>query len=90
MDTELIERLAERIDALIAERNQLRQEVERLQAEAGSHSLSLEQELKDARAEAEAARADLQLAREEVQERESRIQSATSRVQGLLDRLRES
>jgi len=87
MEQDLIEQLSQRIDALIADRNLLRAEVERLQLEGGSRNQELESELELARAELEAARADLQFARAEVQERDIRIQAATSRVQVLIDRI---
>jgi predicted nucleic acid-binding Zn-ribbon protein len=87
MEQDLIEQLGQRIDALIADRNQLRAEVERLQLEGGTRNQELEAELELARAELEAARADLQAARAEVQERDARIQAASSRVQALIDRL---
>lgn len=87
MEQDLIEQLGQRIDALIADRNHLRAEVERLQLEGGTRNQELEAELESARAELEAARADLQAARTEVQERDTRIQAATGRVQVLIERI---
>lgn len=87
MDQELFEKLSQRIDALIADRNHLRAEVERLLAEGGTKNQELESELEIARAEAEAARADLQAARAEIQERDARIQAASARVQSLIERI---
>lgn len=87
MEQDLIEQLGQRIEALLADRNHLRAEVERLQLEGGSRTQELEAELELARAELDAARADLQSARSEVQERDTRIQAATGRVQVLIERL---
>jgi FtsZ-binding cell division protein ZapB len=87
MDTELIEKLAERIDALVADRARLREELEKLREEETLRGHDLESELAEARAEAEAARADLEAVRREAQEREGRIQAATARVQSLIERL---
>ncbi len=45
MDQDLFEQLAQRIDALVADRNRLKAEVERLQAEGGAKNQELELEL---------------------------------------------
>lgn len=87
MEQDLIEQLGQRIEALLADRNHLRAEVERLQLEGGTKNQELESELELARAELDAARADLQAARAEVQERDTRIQAASARVQALIERI---
>lgn len=87
MDQDLFEQLGQRIEALIADRNHLRAEVERLQLEGGTKNQELEFELEQARTEAEAARADLQTARAEIQDRDFRIQAASTRVQTLIERI---
>ena len=87
MDQDLFDQLAQRIDALVADRNRLKTELEQLKADGGAKNQELELELEAARADAEGARTELQAARAEIQEREARIQAATSRVQSLIERL---